>query len=142
MISHKFIFTISVLISLVSCKSRINQTVNNLPEGKWITTDILDFIYTTKGKFRKGIEVGTWKSFKNGKLVKKEKYKKNLCKTTFYFPNGEKQKQGYTKLVMEDSLLHWFYFGKWHFYNQNGKLDSIKNYTQESFDMNLKNTQN
>lgn len=142
MISHKFIFTIFILISLLSCKPKINQTVNNFPEGKWITTDTLDFIYTTKGKYRKGIEVGIWKSFNNGKLVKKEKFKKNLCKTTFYFPNGKKQKQGYTKLVLEDSLLHWFYFGKWSFYNRNGKLDSIKNYTRESFDIKITDTQN
>lgn len=141
MMCHKFILIIFILISLLGCKSKINQTANNLPEGKWITTDTLDFIYITKGKYRKGIEVGTWKSFNNGKLVKKEKYKKNLCKTTFYFSNGKKQKQGYTKLVIEDSLSHWFYSGKWRFYKQNGKLDSIKNYTQESFDLKLSDIQ-
>ncbi|WP_051590633.1 hypothetical protein [Flavobacterium daejeonense] len=139
---HKLILIITISISILSCKSKINQTINNIPEGKWITIDTLDFIYTVKGKYRKGVEVGTWKSFNNRKLVKKEKYKKNLCKTTFYFPNGKKQKQGYTKLVVEDSLSHWFYSGKWRFYNQEGQLDSIKNYTQESFDLKLSDIQN
>lgn len=139
---QKFILTVFILISFLNCKPKINQTVNNLPEGKWITTDTLDFIYITKGKYHEGSEVGTWKFYNNHKLVKKEKYKNTFCKTRFYYPNGKKQKQGYTKLVVEDSLSHWFYSGKWRFYNQKGKLDSIKNYTPENFDIKISEIDN
>lgn len=134
---QKNILTIFILINCLSCKPKINQTVNNLPEGKWITIDTLDYIYKTKGKYHKGSEIGIWKYYNNNKLIRKEKYKRNLCKTTFYFSNGKKQKQGLTKLVVEDSLNHWFYSGKWKFYNQNGKLDSVKNYTPEKFDVKI-----
>lgn len=129
---HKFLFTFILVMCILSCKSKINQTVDNQPEGKWITVDTLEFIYVSKGKYHKGMEVGSWKHFYNGKMVRKEKYRKGICKTIFYYPNGKIMKKGNTKIERTTKEDHWYYFGKWYFYDTNGKLDSIKTYKKEN----------
>jgi hypothetical protein len=45
---RKLLFTITIIISIISCKTKINQMVNHQREGKWITTDTLDSIKTYK----------------------------------------------------------------------------------------------
>jgi antitoxin component YwqK of YwqJK toxin-antitoxin module len=128
----KLLFTILVIITIISCKTKINQMVNHQREGMWITTDTLDSIYVTKGRYRKGAEIGTWKYFYNNRLVQKEKYCKSICKTTFYYPNGKIMKKGTTKMESNAEGDHWYYFGKWSFYDKNGKLDSIEDYKKEN----------
>lgn len=66
--------------------------------GKWITVDTLDEIYIVKGRYRKGNEAGTWKHYRKGVLVKKEKYHTNSSQLTFYYPNGKIMKKGRTRL--------------------------------------------
>ncbi|MBY0243889.1 MAG: hypothetical protein K2Q03_00385 [Sphingobacteriaceae bacterium] len=116
----------------MSCKLKRNQILNGNREGKWITIDTLDYIYVTKGRFRKGNEVGTWRDYCNGKLVKKEKYRKNTSSITYYYLNGKIMKKGKTKTDNDGLSYHWYYYGKWHFYNANGKLDSIKTYKKRA----------
>jgi hypothetical protein len=132
---------IFVVIGIIGCASRINQVVNHQREGRWKTTDTLDFVYISKGKYHKGKEIGTWKYFYNGKIVRKEKYHDTICNMTFYHPNGKIMKQGKSKTESNSETSHWYYFGKWHFYNTKGKLDSIKEYQQEiatdSLDINM-----
>jgi antitoxin component YwqK of YwqJK toxin-antitoxin module len=128
----KLLYTILILIAIISCKSKTNQMVNHQREGKWITTDTLDSVYVTKGKYHNGTETGTWNYFYNKRLVQKEKYHKNSCTTTFYYPNGKIMKKGNTKSDSNPDGDHWYYFGKWYFYDKTGKLDSIKDYKQEN----------
>lgn len=130
---HSKFLLIIILISFHGCNSKINQIINNQREGKWITHDTLDFIYTTKGKYNKGTEIGTWKHFYKGKIVRKEKYIKSMCKTIIYHPNGKIMKKGYTKLESGEKEDHWYYFGDWYFYNTKGQLDSIKKYKKENY---------
>ena len=141
MIYRKYIYIIFVAIGIIGCKTRINQMVNNQREGRWKTTDTLDFVYISKGKYTKGREIGTWKYFYDGKLVRKEKYHDTICNMTFYHPNGKIMKKGKSKTESNSETIHWYYFGKWHFYNTKGKLDSIKEYQQEiatdSLDINM-----
>jgi hypothetical protein len=129
-----------IIVGIFSCKSKVNQIVNHQREGKWITIDTLDSIYIAKGKYRMDNEIRTWKYFYNGKMVRKEKYKKRgVCKTKFYLSNGKIMKKGSTKLESNSKEDHWYYYGKWYFYNANGKLDSIKTYEKESIANVLKN---
>ncbi len=141
MIYRKYIYIIFVAIGIIGCKTRINQMVNHQRECRWKTTDTLDFVYISKGKYSKGKEIGTWKYFYNGKLVRKEKYHYAICNMTFYHPNGKIMKQGKSKTESNSETSHWYYYGKWHFYNTKGKLDSIKEYQQEiatdSLDINI-----
>jgi antitoxin component YwqK of YwqJK toxin-antitoxin module len=133
MLNRKFLFTIAVIISIMGCKSKINQMVNHQREGRWVTIDTLDSIYIVRGKYHKNTEIGTWKHIYNGRIVKKENYRNGVSKATFYHPNGKIMKRGYTKLESTAYEDHWYYFGKWSFYDSKGKLDSVKIYNKENF---------
>ncbi|HEX9152048.1 MAG TPA: hypothetical protein VF842_08195 [Flavobacterium sp.] len=128
--THRLLFLNIVVICLLffSCKTKINQIENNEKEGKWITIDTMDHIYEIRGKYHKGIEKGTWHFFYNGKMVRKEKYKKDVCNTRCYYPNGKLNKKGYTKIESNKNGDHWYYFGNWHYYDEKGRLLSIKTY--------------
>ncbi len=130
---HKLLFSAVIVICLLSCKSKINQIVNHHREGKWITLDSLDEIYKTKGRYRKGNEVGTWKQYRKGKLVKKEKFNNDASRLTFYYPNGKIMKKGHTQTDRNDKNDHWYYLGDWYFYNSKGQLESIKTYKKEEY---------
>ncbi len=128
MIFRKFNLTLIFLLflfALLGCKTKINQVKNNLQEGKWVTVDTFDYPYITKGKYRKGVAIGNWKYFYNGKLERKEKFKKNKCLTIFYYPNGKVKQQGYTKLDNIDNKAHWYYTDDWRYFDKNGKLTRI-----------------
>ena len=134
---RKIIIVLITLIFILACKSNTNQIVNHKREGKWITYDTLDFIYTTIGKYKNGNEIGVWKQYYNKQLVKKERYHKKFSKIIYYHPNGKVMKKGYAKTDNNDLELHWYYFGKWYFYNISGKLDSIKTYQKENISTSL-----
>lgn len=127
----RFLFIVAFVLSIFGCKSKRNQIVNHQRVGKWITIDTLDSIYITKGRYHKDFEIGTWKHFYNGRLIRKSKYHKKYCFTTFYYPNGKIMNKGRSKTETNDTLIHWYYYGKWHFYNSKGELDSIKTYKKE-----------
>ncbi|SNR95125.1 hypothetical protein [Flavobacterium sp. ov086] len=127
----KFLFVI-IIINLLGCKSKTNQIKDHQREGKWVSIDTLDYIYITKGKYHKGIEVGTWRHYYNQKMIKKEKYHKGSSYIKYYYPNGKIIKRGHTKSDSNEIEDHWYYYGKWYFYNEKGKLDSIKTYKKES----------
>lgn len=123
--------TVILLISILfflGCKTKINQVKNNLPEGKWVMIDTLEYPYITKGKYHKGKEIGTWKYTYNGKLDRKEKYKNGQCFTKFYYPNGKLMKKGYTQFDDNEKEAHWFYTGDWDFFNDKGQLVSVKTF--------------
>ena len=112
---------------LASCK--INQRKNHLREGRWIEKHELDSVkYVAKGKFRHDEEIKTWKYFANKKLVKKEVYKNGVCQVINYHPNGKIASIGKTRSELTATERHWFYFGDWIFYDENGKIESIGYY--------------
>ena len=113
------------ILSFHSCKSKINQVKNNLQEGMWITVDTFDYPYVSKGKYKKGIQTGSWKYFYNGKLDRKERYNKNKCLTRFYHPNGKVKQKEFTKLDDINNNAHWYYLGAWKYYDETGKLTHI-----------------
>jgi antitoxin component YwqK of YwqJK toxin-antitoxin module len=126
--------TIALLILLISlgCKSiqkkqAVNQIINKQKQGIWIQVDTLNYIYKIVGKYINNQEVGTWKYYNNDKLVRKEKYKNNTCKTKFYHKNGKLFKKGFTEYETKKDSIHWYYFGKWKTYNEQGQLiETIK----------------
>jgi ribosomal protein L31 len=118
---------ISLIFIFSGCK--INQTKNKEREGKWIYTDNINEVrYQSKGKYKKGVEIKTWRHFANNRLVKKEKYKKGICHVTSYHPNGKIASIGQTKMIETKEDVHWFYFGDWKFFDKNGKATFLKKY--------------
>lgn len=112
---------------VAGCKT--NQTKNQERIGKWIYKDTVNgIVYKSKGRYKKGIEVKTWKQFANGKCIKKEVYKNGICHTINYFQNGKIASIGQTKMIETKENVHWYYFGDWKFYDKNGKMTFLKKY--------------
>ena len=119
-----------VIILFVSCKT--NQRKKKLKTGTWISqtitkTDTFDYIE----KYKKGIEVKKWKTFKNKKIYKTEKYFKGYFVVTFYHPNGKTESKGKTKEDFTNNLSHWYYVGIWNYYDAAGKLIKSKEFKNE-----------
>lgn len=122
----KILFLV-LLFTLSSCK--INRTKNNERVGKWVEFDTIDGkIYKTIGRFQNGLGKGTHRQYVNKKLVRKEKYSDDICKTTYYYENGKIMTEGNTKMILTDKEIHWFYSGDWKFYNEDGELLGIRTY--------------
>lgn len=116
----KVLFFITILL-FVSCKT--NQTVNGKREGKWTFKETSDNeVFFQKGRYTNGIESGTWKSYQNKKLVRKEKYKGKNGYMTNYYLNGKIQSKGATKIEETERGFHWRLSGDWDYYDENGKL--------------------
>jgi len=121
------IIIISLLFLVLGCKT--NQMKNKHREGRWVEQYTQDSShYKSIGKYRKGDPVKKWSYYLNGKIIKREKYKHNICTTTFYHENGKMQSKGKSKLETSGKNLHWFYFGDWNFFNEEEKLVKISKY--------------
>ena len=125
---HLIIFFLIIL--LASCKTAsINQKVDKKKEGLWIEnyTNGSDE-YKSIGKYHLDDPIKKWRYFLKGKIIKKEKYNHNICKTTNYFENGKIQSKGQTRTTTDSIETHWFYDGDWKYYDENGKLTTIRKY--------------
>ncbi len=124
------LFLILFFISLCCFSQKINRFKNKERQGKWIIySDSAQTHIDNVGRYRKGTPKGIWKYYdENGKLIKKEKYRFKKIYTTFYHPNGKVRKQGKAKIVQEEKLLHFYFYGDWFVYDSLGTLISKEVY--------------
>jgi len=117
-------------IMLSGCKSKpINQKIDHKKEGVWIDNYKQDSTTYKSFEYYKHDEpVKKWKSYINGKIYKTEKYKNGISTVKYYYENGKVQSTGKTKMESNSKETHWYYFGDWKFYSDNGKLTEIKKY--------------
>lgn len=121
------IILISTVFLLFGCKT--NQMKDKKREGLWIELYSQDSShYRSVGTYRKGNPIKKWNYYLNNKIIKREKYKRNICVTTFYHENGKIQSKGKTKVESSDLNIHWYYFGDWNFFDAEGKLINIIKY--------------
>lgn len=132
---------------LISASCQLNRMVNGHKQGRWIyAADLIkkDFEtlkergyhlpqelkegYYYKGRYRKDSEVGTWRYFMNGRLIRKEKYKGAIAYTRFYHHNGKIDCEGKTVFDSSAKFIHWYYTGFWKCYDENGILIVTRNY--------------
>ena len=121
---------ILILISscLLLCCCKTNRIVNTERQGLWIEKNKIDSVnYKSKGRYNNGFQHKIWRYFENGTLVKKEKYKDSVCTVTHY-RDRKKIREGQTKLRVNDTVLHWFYFGDWKTFDASGKITEIDHY--------------
>jgi antitoxin component YwqK of YwqJK toxin-antitoxin module len=118
------------LFVLIGCKSTpINQKINKKREGLWIENYTVDSAkYKSVGKYYLDDPIKKWHYYLNGKIIKIEKYKRNICTTTNYFENGKIQSKGQTKTTTDNIQIHWFYDGDWNFFDEKGKLIVTRKY--------------
>jgi len=126
-----FSLFIFITFLIIGCKSAsINQKINKKREGLWIEQYSIDSIqYKSVGKYKNGDPIKKWRYYLNGKIIKREKYKGNICKTTTFFENGKIQSKGHTKTTTDTIEIHWFYDGVWNFYNEKGRPTIKKKYS-------------
>lgn len=125
----KILFTI-ILLSFFGCKSvLINQKIDKKKKGKWVEVYVQDSVeYKSVEFYKRDLPIKKWKTFINGKLYKSEKYKNGICIVKSYYENGKLESKGKTKLELNETESHWFYFGEWKFYSDKGKLFQIRKY--------------
>ena len=126
-----FSLFIFITFLIIGCKSAsINQKTNKKREGLWIEYYEVDSSkYKSVGKHKNDDPIKKWRYYLNGKIIKREKYKGAICKTTTFFENGKIQSKGHTKTTTDSIATHWFYDGVWNFYNEKGKPTIIKKYS-------------
>ncbi len=130
-----FLLTLLSILVFVSCQTKTNQYIKisdkvQKRHGKWkeeYPTEEGTLI--TKGRYKMGEKVGVWKTFVGDKLYQKEKIGRKKTKMFVYHRNGNIMERGQTKLDISENERHWYYFGDWKFYDENGNLKYIKKYT-------------
>lgn len=124
----RFLFiSIVILFFVFGCKT--NQMKDKKREGRWVELYTQDsFKYKSVGKYHEGDPIKKWRYYLNGKIIKKEKRKKNFCYTINYFENGKIESFGKTKIDLSSKNAHWFYTGEWNYFNEKGNQIAIRIY--------------
>lgn len=64
----------------------------------------------------------------NSCKINQKVFLKDKCLVTYYNENKILIISGQTKSEVNEKKSHWFYYGDWNFYDNNGKLVLIKKY--------------
>ena len=115
---------------MFSCKTKpMNQTVERKREGLWIEKYSLDNAhYRSVGKYKNDNPIKRWRYYLDGKIIKREKHKGNICYTKFYHENGKIRAKGVTKIEDDKKQLHWYYSGTWKYYDNKSNLTTTRQY--------------
>jgi hypothetical protein len=97
--------------------------------GKWVIyIDEQKKIKSMEGKYSHGKSVGKSLYYSNnGTLERKEISRFKKIKTTFYYPNLNIKLKGNARIDNIDTL-HYYFYGKWKSYNEQGGLEKISIY--------------
>ena len=134
MLKNILLTLLSVFV-FVSCQTKTNQYIKisdkvQKRHGKWkeeYPTEEGTLIAT--GRYKMGEKVGVWKTYLEDKLYQTEKIRRKKIKMFVYHKNGNIMERGQSKLDISENERHWYYFGDWKFYDENGNLKYIKKYT-------------
>jgi len=122
--------TLFLALTFIGCKTApINQKANNKKVGLWIEKYSIDTLQCKSvGKYKNGEPTKKWLYYTGNVITKKEIYRKNKCIITYYNANGTIQSKGKTKLVVTGPEIHWFYYGDWKYFDENGNQISTRKY--------------
>lgn len=135
-----------ILISLIFIGCGINKRdKNKLKHGLWITLKkTFEGNVKTRGRYKHGEAIGTWTTKINDtlsekdkiKMVKNDTIKKYFAYHIFsktYYPNGKIYESGESMQTIDNAEMserHWYKFGQWNRYDENGKIILIKYYQE------------
>lgn len=121
---------------VTSCApKKVNQYIkengSQLRQGLWMEDyDIDGGKLHAKGKYDKGEKIGVWIMTFQGKKYQKDVIKNGIIKTKFYHPNGKIMEKGQSRTDISSNERHWYYFGDWKYYDDKGKLQFIRKYSE------------
>ncbi|HWY13004.1 MAG TPA: hypothetical protein VN026_16835 [Bacteroidia bacterium] len=125
LIFHHFLTFCGALIIFNACTtSKINKFKNGQQTGLWISyKDSTRTTFLNKGKFKDGVQVGKWiYNSPDGLKERIEVYRGKKIKIKHFHPNGKIAVKGKGRIVVEEKKLHFYYYGPWYFYLDNGQL--------------------
>jgi antitoxin component YwqK of YwqJK toxin-antitoxin module len=111
---------------LMSCNRQINTYRDKQKHGRWIHKSSEQSF--SRGRYVDGKQAGTWKTFEEGKLYRKERFGKSASIVKFYHPNRRLMSKGQTRVELTPTHLHWYYSGIWSYYDAQGKLTEKRIY--------------
>lgn len=128
------IFFLLVFLLLCGLKKSDAQSINKYKKkerhGKWVIPfHNSDTLIENTGRYRYGVPKGTWRYYdRNARLIKKEKYVFRKIYVTQYNENGKIKRKGKAKIVINDTMIHYFYYGNWNVYDTAGVLIKKQTY--------------
>ncbi len=126
--AKSLVFFIAIVCICSGCGLFINRyNKNGQRTGLWKEYRDKKNIHR-KGKYKTGLEIGTWKYYDLNKLlIKTETYSKmrDTIYTTTFHPNKKPESSGCALLIYEsDSTLHYYWQGWWLYFTELG--DTVK----------------
>lgn len=130
-----FLRTIFIAVFLFCSLVLFSQKTNQLNKkgqrtGKWIVyLDSAKTIKSTEGRYRNGKPKGMFYYYTNeGVLERKEISRFSKLKTTTYYSNHTVRSKGQARIENLPDKVHYYYFGQWKYYDENGKLEKYCTY--------------
>lgn len=127
-------YSLIVVIQLVA-GTFFSQKINRLNkhgerQGMWITySDKEKNSISIKGRYRNGRQVGTFYFYDpDGHLERIEKNRFKKLFTTTYYSDGNIRSKGKAKIQISPEKIHYFFYGKWKYYDTNGMAEKFVYY--------------
>ena len=104
---------------------------NGKRKGLWITYwDEEEKIPMSVATYKNGYETGTSKEYhQNGNLRLKFRYHRNRIRVKYYDINRKIEQKGWSIIDYNEVDTHYYWHGKWKFYNEKRKLVRVSKYS-------------
>ncbi|PBQ33295.1 hypothetical protein CNR22_16440 [Sphingobacteriaceae bacterium] len=125
MLKKIFLFLLLILFCDLSYSQKLNRfNKHGQRTGKWITyNDSAKTSKSIEGRYRNGNPKGTFYFYTlDGTLERKEVSRFKILKTTFYYPDKKIQFKGQARIDNETDKVHYYFFGKWKYYDTTGQV--------------------
>lgn len=112
-------------------KKRLNRVdENGNRKGKWITYwDDMKKVPMSKATFSNGRETGVSKEYHvNGNLRLKFRHYNDRIRVKYYNTERKLEQKGWSVLEYNAEDTHYYWHGKWKFYDSNRKLQRVAYY--------------
>lgn len=113
-----------------------NKEINQYGEDKqrtgwWISYwDDDEKVFMSKAKYKAGQEIGTSKEYHaNGNLRLKFRNQKNRIRVKSYSEDRKLEQKGWAVMEYNEKDTHYYWHGKWKFYDEQGKLVRVSQYS-------------
>jgi antitoxin component YwqK of YwqJK toxin-antitoxin module len=124
-----FFCLVFILMPAFSTAQLFHKKVNRYDEngkrtGLWVNYwDEEEKIPMSKNHFKDDRETGVCKDYhNNGKLRLKFRYYKNRTRVKYYDEDRQIEQKGWSIMEFTKDDIHYYWHGKWKFYNQDRKL--------------------
>ncbi len=141
-------YAIVIIVFLISapgansqCKYYNKVDKNGKKTGIWFSYwDASEKKLHRKFHYKNDREVKVCKMYhRNGKLITKERHLKNRIKVKNYDEKGRIHRKGWAKIDFNAKDLHFYWHGRWKFYDHKHHLTGISIYKNGYFIENKKN---